>query len=171
MISLCTDSWSKGVYGIIDNFFDEFYSAYRANDYERKHELLSHSREVNYTKLGYGDGRNGHGNTAEGLIKDFKLLEDLITKINTIDNVIDLPLLISGFNEDGLSDMITNIIHLQLNEYTLLQLEKYNVKANSEDAFFTWSPIESKWVSVKRPCYKYINLKNCEEKLLLIQVC
>lgn len=167
LVSLCKDSWCKESSRIINDFFDEFYGAYKLDDYKKKYYLLSHSGEVNYTKLGYGNGRNGHGNTAEGLIRDFKPLEEFIKKIPTIGSVIDVPLLVLGFNEDGLSDMLTNIIHNQLNKYTLAQLDKYNIKPNANDTFYAWDADKSSWNLISEPCYKYTNMKNEEEKLLL----
>ena len=88
LISLHRDEWCVNADTIINSFFDEFYSAYFNNDHEKKHELLSHAGEVNFTKLGYGNGNNGHGKTAGGLIDNFKPLEALVLKIDTITNVI-----------------------------------------------------------------------------------
>ncbi|MNC33822.1 hypothetical protein D3C75_822310 [compost metagenome] len=72
---------------------------------------------------------------------------------------MDLPVTISGFNEDGLSDMITNILHLQLNEFTLEQLAINNIEPNSEDTFNTWDIASSSWKEVTFPCYRYKNNK------------
>lgn len=155
LLSLNRNDWCNNAEVIVNSFFDEFYKAYREDNYRRKIELLAHSREVNCTKLGYGNGVNGHGNTAEGLSKVFKGLEKLIKDINSISNVIDLPVLIYGFNEDGLSDMITNIIHKQLNDYTLAQISLYGKYPNSEDEFYTWDISSKTWVLIKEPCYEY----------------
>lgn len=162
LISSHNDEWCNISTDLINDFFNQFYESYKTNDYNKKLELLSHSSELNYTKLGYGNGKNGHGNTPEGLIQDFKLLEKLVPQITSISNVIDLPVLITGFNEDGLSDMITNILHQQLNSYTLDCLKKYNISPNSTDEFYTWDKNSSSWISIEQPCYKYNN-----EKILL----
>lgn len=159
LISLNKDKVCKNLNKVIESFFDEFYKAYRERDNKKKLELLSHSGEINYTKLGYGNGKNGHGNTAEGLIYDFRELENLIKKIKSISKVIDLPVLINGFNEDGLSDLITNIIHRQLNEYTIDCLRKYEIKPNSVDEFYTWDAISASWIFIKQPCFVYNNDK------------
>lgn len=155
LIEVHHDIWCKNAIKIMDDFFDNFYKAYRNNDNEKKLILLSHASEINYTKLGYGKGDNGHGNTAEGLIKDFKNLEGLAARIPFISKAMDLPVIVSGFNEDGLSDMITNILHLQLNEYTLEQLAIAGVNPNSEDTFNTWNVTNSMWKQVTYPCYRY----------------
>lgn len=139
---------------IIDDFFRVFYIAYKRHDYSMKYELLSHAGEVNHTRLGYGNGSNGHGNTATGLIKDFYELEKLIDDISSISKVMDLPVLVKGFNEDGLSDLITNIIHKQLNDYTLEKLSELGISPNATDKFFTWDINTSSWIEVEEPCFE-----------------
>lgn len=162
LIETINDDWCRDAASIINDFFNHFYEAYRSNDYNKKLILLSHANEVNFTKLGYGNGVNGHGNTAVGLINDFRNLEGLIARIDTISKPMDLPIMVSGFNEDGLSDMITNIIHLKLNEFTLEQLALAGKQPNSEDTFYTWDNINSVWKEVTKPCYRYE-----EDKILL----
>lgn len=159
LISSCNNGWCNTSTKIVDDYFNALYKAYRDNDNIIKTELLSHAGEINYTKLGYGNGRNGHGNTSKGLIEKLIKLEDLITNINTISNVMDLPVLVKGFNEDGLSDMITNIIHKQLNSYTLSQLKIFGLKANHKEKFHTWDKKSSTWIEVKEKCYKYEDMK------------
>lgn len=159
LIALNRDKWCKNAKLIIQDFFNKFYQAYRDNNYDMKFYLLSHASEVNHTKLGYGDGKNGHGNKAEGLIKDFLPLEKLIKNIHTIDNVIDVPVLIRGFSEDGLSDLITNIIHDELNNYTIKELKKYNISPNTVHSFHTWDVETSSWINVTKPYFAYDNVK------------
>jgi len=159
LIEIQRGRWYDDATNLLDNFFNKFYEAYRNNDLNKKLELLSCAREINYTKLGYGNGANGHGNTAEGLLETFKNLEKLTMNIPSITKAMDLPVTIPGFNEDGLSDMITNILHLQLNEFTLEQLAITNVKPNSEDTFNTWDIATSSWKKVTSPCYRFENKK------------
>ncbi|XID92243.1 hypothetical protein ACF3MZ_27875 [Paenibacillaceae bacterium WGS1546] len=159
LIEIQQGTWYSNATKLLDNFFNKFYEAYRNNDTSKKLELLSCAREINFTKLGYGKGDNGHGNTAEGLLVTFKNLERLTVNIPSITKAMDLPVTISGFNEDGLSDMITNILHLQLNEFTIEQLAIANVKPNSEDTFNTWDLVSSSWKNVTAPCYRYENNK------------
>lgn len=128
--------------------------AYKQHNDAMKHELLAHAGEVNHTRLGYGNGRNGHGNTAIGLIKDFYELEKLIDDISSISKVMDLPVLVKGFNEDGLSDLITNIVHKQLNDYTLERLSGVGITPNGTDKFFTWDINTSSWIEVEEPCFE-----------------
>lgn len=65
----------------------------------------------------------------------------------------DLPLLIPYFAEDGLSDSLTNILHEQLNKFTLQQMKKYGVESNESLLFWTWDRKESCWKEIERPSY------------------
>lgn len=124
LIELAGDEWCQEANKTIQSFFDEFYKAYREEDIDRKRELLSHGGEQNGTRFGFGRGDNGKGNTVNGLLEIFAPLEELLPTISTMKKAEDLPLLIPNFAEDGLSDLITNILHEQLNNFTLKQMEK-----------------------------------------------
>lgn len=131
---------------VIASYFDQFYNAYRDKDLSNKNILLKHAQEINCTRLGYGRGDNGHGNTAEGLIVRFKPLDKLIESISAISLAIDLPLFIHGFNQDGLSDMLTNILHKQLHDFTLSQLKLLNKAPNDTRSFWSWDIESSNWM-------------------------
>ena len=147
-------AWCREANLIIKSFFDKFYQAYKQNDEVQKNKILAHAREQNGTKLGFGNGHNGKGNTAQGLIHIFRPLEKLVTEINTIKKPEDLPVLIPDFAEDGLSDLLTNVLHDQLNQFTSQQLNIYEIKNNSSVRFWTWSKSKEDWEEVARPCYR-----------------
>ena len=148
-------AWCREANAIIQSFFVKFYEAYKQGDGVKKNKILAHAREQNGTKLGYGNGHNGKGNTARGLIVIFKPLEKLILKITTMNKPEDLPVLIPGFAEDGLSDLLTNILHDQLNQFTTQQLKKYGIRNNTEIKFWTWNRFKEDWELVKRPCFRF----------------
>lgn len=153
LIELADDEWCHEANVTIKSFFDEFYKAYRGEDIGRKRELLSHGGEQNGTRLGFGRGDNGKGNTVNGLLEIFAPLEELLSAISTMKMVEDLPLLIPNFAEDGLSDLLTNILHEQLNNFTLKQMEKYGVKSNKSLQFWTWDVNELCWKKIERVSY------------------
>ena len=97
LIELAGDEWCQ--------------EANREEDIDRKRELLSHGGEQNGTRFGFGRGDNGKGNTVNGLLEIFAPLEELLPTISTMKKAEDLPLLIPNFAEDGLSDLITNILN------------------------------------------------------------
>ena len=153
LIEIAGDKWCQEANAAIKSFFDEFYKAYREKDIVKKKELLSHAGEQNGTRLGYGRGANGKGNTVNGLLEIFDPLEQLLQEIATMKKAEDLPLLIPDFAEDGLSDLLTNILHEQLNKFTLQQMKKYGVESNKSLPFWTWNVKDSCWKKIERPSY------------------
>ena len=153
LIEIAGDEWCQEADVAIMSFFNEFYKAYREEDMVQKKALLSHAGEQNGTRFGYGRGNNGKGNTVSGLLKIFAPLEQLLPEISTMEKVEDLPLLIPNFAEDGLSDLLTNILHGQLNEFTLQQMKKYGVESNGFLPFWTWNAKEFCWEKMERPSY------------------
>ena len=154
LIEIAKDPLCRKAQAAIDSFFDEFFHAYREGDYSRKQYLLSHAGEINATRLGYGNGHNGHGNTAVGLIEKFAALDSLSQKIRGFSKAMDLPVFVPDFDKDGLSDMLTNIIHRELNDFTLNQLEKWGVAPNDKYMFWTWDSMTGSWKEVESECYK-----------------
>ena len=147
------NKWCIEANAIIQSFFNKFYKAYEQGNQTTKAEILAHAREQNGTRLGYGNGHNGKGNTADGLLCVFKPLEQLISDIKTMKKPEDLPVLIPDFAEDGLSDMLTNILHDHLNQFTLQQLSKYGINNFVHIKFWTWNRFTECWEIVDRPCY------------------
>lgn len=145
--------WFKEADSTIQSFFDELYAAYRNHDDRVKQKLLSHAGEQNGTRLGYGNGHNGKGNTVQGLLHTFSPLDSLISDIETIGKPTDLTVLLPGFSEDGLSDMLTNVIHDNLNKFTMSQFAMRGIDSNSNRSFWTWNRRKKSWEYVTRPSY------------------
>ncbi|MCI9127859.1 MAG: hypothetical protein HFG28_11880 [Eubacterium sp.] len=153
LIEIAGDEWCQEAKATIKSFFDGFYNAYKEKDLVQKRELLSHAGEQNGTRLGYGRGDNGKGNTVNGLLEIFTPLEQLLPEISTIKKVEDLSLLIPDFAEDGLSDLLTNILHELLNEFTLQQMKKYGIESNGFISFWAWDRKDSCWKKIEKPSY------------------
>ena len=153
LIETSNDQWCKEAKMSIQSFFDAFFVAYSEKNDLKKVELLSHAGEQNGTRLGYGRGDNGKGNTVKGLIDIFTPLENLMQEISTMRKAEDLPLLIPDFAEDGLSDLLTNILHAQLNAFTLQQMEKYGVKSNGNARFWSWDKEQTCWIQIEKPSF------------------
>lgn len=153
LIALSNDDWCKTANAKINSFFDEFFYAYRTRDAAKKRQTLAHAHEVSFTRLGYGNNNiSGRGNTVDGLLHKFSGLDELIAKV-PISKPIDLAVFIHDFDKDGLSDMLTNILHRELNEFTLEQCKKYGVEPNASDTFWSWDTGLKKWVEINQPCY------------------
>jgi hypothetical protein len=159
LIEINNSEWAKSAQIAINSYFKIFYQLYRNNSNRTlKIELFSHAHEINATKLGYGNGRNGHAKTPEGLYDLFIDLESSIKRNLNMSHPIDLKLFINEFAEDCLSDMLTNILFLHLNNFTLEQCKKYGIKTqdtnslnNSKDYFY-WDVASSSWHKYEGPC-------------------
>lgn len=149
----CNDAWTIKAMKHINSYFDKLFKAYSTGNRKDMRYLLSHAGEQNATRLGYGNGDNGKGNTADGLLEIFQPLEQLISSIKTIGKAEDLPLLIPGFAEDGMSDLLTNILHECLNEFTIEQMHKYSIESNGTKAFYTWDVHAGEWKMVEKSVY------------------
>jgi len=136
------------------SFFDTFYTMYRNQSLdEEKLQLFEHAREINATKLGYGNGENGKGNTPEGMLKIFENIDKLFDQNISLSHPIDLHVLIKDFAEDGLSDMLTNILFKELNEFTLQQCEKYELlDCIGYSEFYFRDNINKTWSIIKQKC-------------------
>lgn len=165
LIELFFNPWGTEARKTVESFFDNFFGAYYEKDESRKRYLLSNSHEQNSTKLGYGRKNSGNGNTSSGLVHKFRELENLINSIETMGKAQDLPLFIPNFAEDGLSDMLTNIIHLQLNNFTLTQMKKHGIKSNGTASFKSWDMQTDSWKEYNEPVYY---LKEQQRKKLLL---
>ena len=156
------DPWSRVANAALQSYMNCLFIAFRDRTAERR-TLLMHAWEQNATKLGYGNGYNGKGKTPEGLFASLKGLSELIRKIPTMNKVSDLKVFVQKFGEDNMSDLITNILHLQLNEFTTQELKSWGIKLNNETTFWTWDMKANKWVRVTKPSYTY----NGKEVLLV----
>lgn len=154
LIEKAKDSWSCNANTVLQSYMDCLFDAFKDKSAERL-SLLAHAKEQNATKLGYGNGYNGKGKTPKGLFESFSGLSDLIQKIPTIRKASDLKLFVQNFGEDNMSDLITNILHLQLNEFTIGELTNFGIIPNGETTFWTWDMVGKDWVQVKRPSYVY----------------
>lgn len=56
LIEFSTSTWCQSANKSIQSFFDKFYQAYSLHDKTQERELLSHAREQNGTRFGYGKG-------------------------------------------------------------------------------------------------------------------
>lgn len=154
LIDMAEDTWGRNASKIIRAFFDCMYDGFK-NDTLQPEMLFAHAGEQNATKLGYGNGQNGKGKTAQGLFDSLYGLSTLVKKIPTISCPQDVPIFVEGFAEDCMSDLLTNILHEQLNAFTIEQMSKWNCPPNGKKAIWTFDAKSSKWVQIVRPCWLY----------------
>lgn len=147
-----TDAWSINANRCVQSFFDSLYEALKKN---QSYNLFDHAHEQNATKFGYGNGQNGKGKTADGLEDALSKLKKLVHTIPTISKGEDIPVLVEGFAEDCMSDLLTNILHEHLNEFTAHQMQHRGIPADSKKTFWTWDVENSTWKQVTKECWFY----------------
>lgn len=147
-----TDEWSINANRCVQSFFNCLFTALKNNQSDK---LFDHAHEQNATKFGYGNGKNGKGKTADGLEDALGKLKALVHMIPTISKGEDIPVLVEGFAEDCMSDLLTNILHEQLNEFTALQMESRGIPADGTKTFWTWDMIAHTWHQVTKKSWFY----------------
>lgn len=159
LIEVNRDEFSLQANKIIKSYFDYFYQLYRNNvSNDEKLSFFAHSSELNNTKLGYGNGRNGKCKTAEGMVQTFNCLSDLIEQGICFSHPMDLPIFIDNFAEDCLSDIITNVLFKVLNAFTLKQCKKNNIKTQDiTKPFYYWNNELGFWDLYNGKCLMYKN--------------
>lgn len=138
---------------VVDSFFDVFYSSFK--NHIPRQELLGlfmHAHEVNAAKLGYGDGHNGKAKTPEGMLSTFMGVQALFEKGLPLSKAVDLPIFIEGFAEDCMSDLLTNILFRELNQFTLTQCESHGYRETAESkGHYFWDPSSCSWTEYNGP--------------------
>lgn len=151
---------------VINSFFEEIKKAIRDKNETRLTTLLEHTSEAIYLPLGYSVSRK-RGSGA-GTELRARLINNLLNEYN--DSFRDsLSILndfgnIPGIKNDIISDIIGNLISVNLSKYTVEQCKLHNKESFlTETIISIWSTDEKNWVKTKLPI---LNLN--EKKLFLI---
>lgn len=152
VLELATDEWSIEANEYVRSYFDCLFEALKGNI---STELFAHAHEQNATKFGYGNGRNGKGKTENGLEDSLGKLKYLVHEIPTISRGEDIPVLVEGFAEDCMSDLLTNILHEKLYEFTASQMEKRGILPSKQKVFWTWDISKKAWKKVTKESWFY----------------
>ncbi len=144
LIELGTDPLSMSAVQIINDFVDVLYRDMREGRWLHSC-VFDEAHEINDTSLGYGNGRNGRGKTSTGLRESLSGLNELTSVIQTISKIQDIPVLIEGFAEDCMSDLLTNVLHLLLSNFTSEQMMKLNVPAAGTHEIKYWDHTTHHW--------------------------
>lgn len=145
LIEIGTSAFCKKAKRITKDFFNKLHTAYYITNCEKeKKYLLMHAREINDTHLGYAK-KYGKGNTEEGLFEIFHGIDDYVKNI-TISQAFEWVLFVPKFAEDGMSDLLTNILYKELSNFTISQCKKYNIQTEKcPDERYYWSDKTHSW--------------------------
>lgn len=124
-----------------DKLFDVYYNDIKDN---QKRYLLKYAQEINSTHLGYAT-KNGKGNTEDGLLEIFEGIEEYVNTIK-MTHPLDVVLCVPNFAEDGMSDLLTNVLYKELSDFTIAQCKKYgyHLTDNTEERYY-WNADSHSW--------------------------
>ena len=148
LIECSNDQWCIEANEILNNYFENVFDAY-ANDRGKLNSLFKNAKEPNETFLGQSSGKpNGKGNSEKGLIEIFEdILNRGLVRDELIKRPMDLCVFVKGFAEDGMSDLVTNILRGKLNEFTLEQCKLNNIPVTKKkiDIGYSWNSVTQEW--------------------------
>ncbi|MFR5875888.1 MAG: hypothetical protein ACLUFN_05310 [Eubacterium sp.] len=130
----------------ISSYFREMYRLYKSNGpIQERMNLFSHCHEIPSTHLGYATTKAGSGNTPEGMNLIFSGVTNYIKNCN-LKRTYEAVLFTPNFAEDGLSDLITNVIFKELSEFTISQCNKYGYPTTSSNSNrYYWDDVSNSW--------------------------
>ena len=153
VIQALDDSLCSEAQRCIDSFFKELFIACKTRNLKRLRYLLKHASEPNETNLGMKTkSRYGKGSTAKELSVLFLEFYKLVSQNPNIESdPLALCMYIKNFDKDKMSDLITNIIRKQLYDFTLQQVNKYNVDLYNEPISlgYFWNPDLLTWEELR----------------------
>lgn len=150
MIELGSDKFSYEAAALIADFTDTLYYEMRGGRWYTTH-IFDAAHEINATKLGYGNGRNGKGKTPDGMRESLDGLCGLVNGIPSISRIQDVAVFVRGFAEDCMSDLLTNILHQVLCEFTSEQMALHGKEASGMHEVKFWSRVAHKWTTSAQP--------------------
>ncbi len=158
--------WAHSAQNTISSYFTCLFTAIKNRDRKQIQYLLSYAHERSETKLGFGKGNNGNGISPEVFQIILEPLEELVHDIQTIKHVQDISLFLTDFAEDRMTDWLSNVIHYELNEFTLSQMKKHGIEPNCTRPIKTWDASECKWVDKEVPGlrFEYMGVKSNRSK-------
>lgn len=165
LIKVGISQFCKNSIVTIQDYFDNFYNLYRNHATNAKKGILfQYAHEINATKLGYGSGNNGKAKTSNGMIDTFAPLQALADSKVPLSEAIDLSIFIDNFAEDCLSDILTNILFLELSQYTIEQCKKYFIPLSEmPKKYHFWDIQTHSW-----KLYEGLGLIICGSPIILV---
>jgi len=153
IFSVKDDLWSKKCNSIIEDFFRKVIEYIKLDQKEELQKICTPLSEPNETCLGYSNGEpKGAFKSVEDIINIFLRLYELQKENSNVSDVIktlsDMKIYIKGVGNDTISDIITNLIRLQLIDYTNQQCEIHNIKTTRKKSLPYWNNITSQWETI-----------------------
>lgn len=128
-IHILDGKWFEEASVTIFSFFEHIINLYENNQKDKAKQLFNSAHEPNETCLGMSKGEpDGTGASSTMLANVFEVIvnEQMIER-GLIQQIEDLPVFIDKFNQDRLSDLVTNLIRKHLVEFTKEQCKKHGI--------------------------------------------
>jgi hypothetical protein len=146
-LSLRSDPWSIRCTRILVGFFQQLIDEIRRGRFDPAFQLLRFLREPNETRLGLSRGQPqgaGIGEYQAGQILE-ALRDSQAVAQGFIQRLEEAELLVDGIGPDKISDLTTNIIRLDLAEYTTQQAELLGVPTLQSPLPPIYDPETNRW--------------------------
>lgn len=144
------DALSHAAAALISDFADMMYADMRSGRWHNTH-VFDEAHEIHATKLGYGNGNNGKGKTPSGMRDSLSGLCQLANEIPSISTIQDISILVEGFAEDCMSDLLTNILRHLLGKFTAEQMEYFGMASDGIHEIRYWDDSKHCWNSSREP--------------------
>ncbi len=144
------DDFSRYSTALISDFEDKLYWDMRHGRWDST-TVFDEAHEINDTKLGYGTGYNGKGKTPRGMRDSLRGLCKLANSIPTISRIQDISVFVEDFAEDCMSDLLTNILRLNLSLFTADLMHTYGKEPAGIHMIKSWDLQTHNWVEIEQP--------------------
>lgn len=137
----------------IKSFFNQFKNTMRSGNYNEAFELFRYMSEPKENCLGISTKgtKNGRG---VGELNTKKILKNIVDsdaiENDLVKNIEDLVIFVEDIDKDKLSDMVTNIIRLELTKYTQQQCKLWNIRLTEDLTLPYWDVTTCSWVNSKQ---------------------
>lgn len=150
LIERSQDDLSKYATALIVDFEDRLYRDMRCGLWDVT-TVFDEAHEINDTKLGYGTGYNGKGKTPHGMRNSLNGLCNLANSIPSISRIQDISVFVEDFAEDCMSDLLTNILRLLLNQFTADLMHSYGKTPAGKHIIKSWDLQTHSWIKSEQP--------------------
>lgn len=142
------DDFSVSCYQKIQSVFERLIEYIKAEDKVKALDLLDNLHEPSETGLGFGKKTKNGSSVGKEKSEDIynALKESKAVKTGYLNDLEDTALHIENISSDNISDIVTNIIRLDLMKYTEEQCDLYNIPMVETQTKVYWDETKKDFV-------------------------
>lgn len=159
------DEFSQNASQTVRSFFDHLLSLISNNQIDKAREIFQNFEEPNETRLGLSKGKpQGRGVGREKSERIFNnILKSPASQTGLLEDLEDCYIFVENFGPDNLSDMITNIIKMDLIKYSQEQAKLWNIPLSPGiTSGQYWDSVNNQWTET------YTEMILCESKKIIL---